>query len=502
MLKMALWIVNTVGILVIGAMIFALLAAVRMYIVDRLQRQHAIRRNFPLVGRMRYGIENLGPFLRQYLYDTDRDRLPFNRAERSWVYRAAKNLDNTAAFGSTLDLMQPGTIIFANSVFPVLEQMAEHPRPLPLGPHTPNPYLPQSIFNISGMSFGALSQPAIQALSYGAAKAGCWMDTGEGGLSPYHLEGGCDIVMQIGTAKYGVRDLQGNLSDAMLRQLAAHPQVKMFELKLSQGAKPGKGGILPAVKVTEEIAKIRGIPAGEDSISPNRHPEINNTGDLLDMIDRIRSVTGKPTGLKLALGEPAWLDELCALIKQRGERSAPDFITVDSGDGGSGAAPETLIDNMGLTLRESLPALVDKLIAHGLRERIRVIASGKLITPVNVAWALCMGADYVNSARGFLFALGCIQAMQCNKNTCPTGITTQNPKLQRGLDVELKAERVFHYVKNMQHEIEMVAHSCGVTEPRQLRRQHARMVVQGGRSVRLDELFPPVTEPLRMVDSA
>jgi glutamate synthase domain-containing protein 2 len=502
MLKMALWIVNTVGILVIGAMIFALLAAVRMYIVDRLQRQHAIRRNFPLVGRMRYGIENLGPFLRQYLYDTDRDRLPFNRAERSWVYRAAKNLDNTAAFGSTLDLMQPGTIIFANSVFPVLEQMAEHPRPLPLGPHTPNPYLPQSIFNISGMSFGALSQPAIQALSYGAAKAGCWMDTGEGGLSPYHLEGGCDIVMQIGTAKYGVRDLQGNLSDAMLRQLAAHPQVKMFELKLSQGAKPGKGGILPAVKVTEEIAKIRGIPAGEDSISPNRHPEINNTGDLLDMIDRIRSVTGKPTGLKLALGEPAWLDELCALIKQRGERSAPDFITVDSGDGGSGAAPETLIDNMGLTLRESLPALVDKLIAHGLRERIRVIASGKLITPVNVAWALCMGADYVNSARGFLFALGCIQAMQCNKNTCPTGITTQNPKLQRGLDVELKAERVYHYVKNMQHEIEMVAHSCGVTEPRQLRRQHARMVVQGGRSVRLDELFPPVTEPLRMVDSA
>jgi len=502
MLKMALWIVNTVGILVIGAMIFALLAAVRMYIVDRLQRQHAIRRNFPLVGRMRYGIENLGPFLRQYLYDTDRDRLPFNRAERSWVYRAAKNLDNTAAFGSTLDLMQPGTIIFANSVFPVLEQMAEHPRPLPLGLHTPNPYLPQSIFNISGMSFGALSQPAIQALSYGAAKAGCWMDTGEGGLSPYHLEGGCDIVMQIGTAKYGVRDLQGNLSDAMLRQLAAHPQVKMFELKLSQGAKPGKGGILPAVKVTEEIAKIRGIPAGEDSISPNRHPEINNTGDLLDMIDRIRSVTGKPTGLKLALGEPAWLDELCALIKQRGERSAPDFITVDSGDGGSGAAPETLIDNMGLTLRESLPALVDKLIAHGLRERIRVIASGKLITPVNVAWALCMGADYVNSARGFLFALGCIQAMQCNKNTCPTGITTQNPKLQRGLDVELKAERVYHYVKNMQHEIEMVAHSCGVTEPRQLRRQHARMVVQGGRSVRLDELFPPVTEPLRMVDSA
>jgi glutamate synthase domain-containing protein 2 len=502
MLEFAAWIVSAVGVLFIVAIGVLLVAAARMYIADSTQRQHTIRRNFPLIGRARYGIENLGPFLRQYLYDTDRDRLPFNRAERSWVYRAAKNLDNTAAFGSTLDLTQPGTIIFANSVFPVLEQQAEHPRSLPIGPYTANPYLPQSIFNISGMSFGALSKPAVQALSYGAAKAGCWMDTGEGGLSPYHLEGGCDIVMQIGTAKYGVRDLQGNLSDAALRQVAAYPQVKMFELKLSQGAKPGKGGILPAVKVSEEIAKIRGIPEGEDSISPNRHPEINTTGDLLDVIEHIRSVTGKPTGIKLALGEPAWLDELCMLIKQRGERCAPDFITLDSGDGGSGAAPETLIDNMGLTLREALPMLVDKLTAHGLRERVRVIASGKLITPVNVAWALCLGADYVNSARGFLFALGCIQAMQCNKNTCPTGITTQNPRLQRGLDVELKAERVSHYVKNMQHEIEMVAHSCGVTEPRQLRRQHARMVIDGGRSMRLDEMFPPASEPLRIVDSA
>ena len=221
MLEFAAWIVSAVGVLFIVAIGVLLVAAARMYIADSTQRQHTIRRNFPLIGRARYGIENLGPFLRQYLYDTDRDRLPFNRAERSWVYRAAKNLDNTAAFGSTLDLTQPGTIIFANSVFPVLEQQAEHPRSLPIGPYTANPYLPQSIFNISGMSFGALSKPAVQALSYGAAKAGCWMDTGEGGLSPYHLEGGCDIVMQIGTAKYGVRDLQGNLSDAALRQVAA-----------------------------------------------------------------------------------------------------------------------------------------------------------------------------------------------------------------------------------------------------------------------------------------
>jgi glutamate synthase domain-containing protein 2 len=493
---MAVWFVDIFGIFVLVTLIGLALGCALMFVQDRLQHHHAVRRNFPLLGRFRYGIENLGPFLRQYLFDTDRGLLPFNRAERSWVYRAAKNLDNTGAFGSTLSLMEPGTVIFANSAFPVLEALADKPQPLPIGPYCVHPYTPQSLFNISGMSFGALSQPAIQALSYGAAKAGCWLDTGEGGLAPYHLEGGCDIVMQIGTAKYGVRDLDGTLSDAKLREVAAHSQVKMFELKLSQGAKPGKGGILPAVKVSEEIARIRGIPAGQDSISPNRHPEITSTDDLLDMIERIRRITGKPTGIKLALGEPDWIDELCARIALRGAQSAPDFITLDSGDGGSGAAPETLLDNVGLSLRESLPALVDKLVAHGLRERVRVIAAGKLINPVNVAWALCMGADFVNSARGFLFALGCIQAMQCNKNTCPTGITTQNPRLQRGLDVELKAERVYHYVKNVLKEVETVAHSCGVSEPRQLRRHHARMVVANGRSVRLDQLFPAPDVPV------
>src|SRR5690606_29800022 len=302
----------------------------------------------------RYGIENLGPYLRQYLFDTDRGLLPFNRVERAWVYRASKNLDSTAAFGSTLDLTEPGTVIFANSTFPVMETQAEPARLLVIGPHCPQPYTPQSFFNISGISFGALSRPAIQALSHGAARAGCWLDTGEGGLAPFHLEGGCDIVMQIGTAKYGVRDLDGTLSETRLREIAAYPQVRMFELKLSQGAKPGKGGILPAVKVTEEIARIRGIAPGLDSISPNRHPEIADTDDLLDMIERIRHITGKPTGIKLALGDPEWIDELCARIHLRGERAAPDFITLDSGEGGTGAAPEVLLDNVGLSLRESL----------------------------------------------------------------------------------------------------------------------------------------------------
>lgn len=502
--RWAVYLINAFGIFFLVVIVGFVIGCALMWIEDRRQRQHTVRANFPLLGRFRYGIENLGPYLRQYLFDTDRGLLPFNRVERSWVYRAAKNIENTIAFGSTLDLNTPGTFVFANSTFPVLDQLAEPVAPLVIGPYTENPYTPQSFFNISGMSFGALSKPAVQALSHGAAKAGCWLDTGEGGLSPYHLEGGCDIVMQIGTAKYGVRDIDGKLSDDALRAIAAHKQVKMFELKLSQGAKPGKGGILPAAKVTEEIAKIRGIPVGEDSVSPNRHPEIKNTDELLDMVEHIRKVTGKPAGIKLAIGQPEWIDELCERIHLRGVEFAPDFITLDGGDGGTGAAPETLMDNVGLILRESLPVLIDKLTQHGLRERIRVIAAGKLINPVNVAWALCMGADFINTARGFLFSLGCIQAMQCNKNTCPTGITTQDPRLQRGLDVEVKAERVYHYATNVRKEVEMVAHACGVTEPRQFRRHHIRMVMAGGRSVPFDQLYPPAldkTEPLAVISS-
>jgi glutamate synthase domain-containing protein 2 len=265
----------------------------------------------------------------------------------------------------------------------------------------------------------------------------------------------------------------------------------MFEIKLSQGAKPGKGGILPAAKVTAEIAAIRGIPIGKTSHSPSRHPEIASTGDLLDFVARVRHITGKPTGFKLVLGEPVWLDDLCDEIRRRGIDSSPDFITVDSADGGSGAAPASLMDYVGLPIQESLPLIVDKLVEHGLRERVRVIASGKLITPADVAWALCVGADFVNSARGFMFALGCIQSMQCNKNTCVAGITTQDLRLQRGLDPVDKAERVRHYVENMVKDIGIIAHSCGVDDPRRLRREHCRVVTGFGRSVPLSEVYPP-----------
>jgi glutamate synthase domain-containing protein 2 len=451
-----------------------------------------VLRNFPLIGRFRYAFERLGEFFRQYFFAMDREELPFNRAQRGWVYRAAKNLDNTIAFGSTQDIHRPGSIIFASSLFPPLDEETRPPQPVVIGPFCREPYAARAIFNISAMSYGALSQPAVRALSMGAAQAGCWLNTGEGGLAPAHLEGGSDVVFQIGTAKYGVRHPNGALSEPRLRELAALPQIRMFEIKLSQGAKPGKGGILPAVKVTPEIAAIRGIPAGQDSLSPNRHLDIDDLDGLLDQIARIRDIGGKPVGFKTVIGSFDWLDELCSAIHRRGVDMAPDFITVDSAEGGSGAAPMPLMDGVGMLLSESLPGVVDHLEAWGLRERVKVIASGKLINPRGVAWALAVGADFVNSARGFMFALGCIQAMQCNKNTCPTGVTTHDPRLQRGLVPADKAERVAHFARNMEKEVAMIAHSCGVPDPRGLTRRHARIMVAEGRSIGLDALYPPL----------
>lgn len=467
-----------------------LVSVVVMFFVDISQTRHAVRRNYPVIGRFRYLFEHFGEFFRQYFFAMDREELPFNRSQRSWCYRAAKNLDNTMAFGSTRDLRSPGTVMFVNTPFPTLDEDAEASVPLTIGPGCRRPYSMAKIYNISGMSYGAISRPAVIALSNGARMAGCWLNTGEGGLSPYHLEGGADIVFQIGTAKYGVRDEHGKLSEERLKQVCSHEQVRMLELKLSQGAKPGKGGILPGAKVTEEISMIRGIPAGYDSISPNRHLDIESNSQLLDMIGHIRDVSGLPVGFKTVIGSHGWLDELFEEIQQRGADSAPDFITVDSADGGTGAAPMPLMDDVGLPIQESLPLVVDKLIEYGLRERVRVIASGKLITPTDVAWALCIGADFINSARGFMFALGCIQAMQCNKNTCPTGVTTHDPVLQRGLNPEDKAVRVMHYAQNMEKEVGIIAHSCGVLEPRQLRRCHARVVTHRGHSMSLEQLYP------------
>ncbi|MCP5216106.1 MAG: FMN-binding glutamate synthase family protein [Pseudomonadales bacterium] len=488
-------IANAMGIfagIFLALILLGLLCILFMYIIDRSQTKHAIRHNYPVVGRFRYMFEHLGGFFRQYFFALDREEMPFNRAERSWAYRAAKNLDTTVAFGSTRNLNIPGTVLFTNSSYPTLEEEAATPQAVIIGEGCRMPYRATSFYNISGMSFGAISKPAVLALSKGARMARCWMNTGEGGLSPYHLEGGADLVFQVGTAKYGVRTPDGKLNEDKLRELALNDRIKMFEIKMSQGAKPGKGGILPAAKVTKEVAEIRGITIAQDSISPNRHPEVDDPDSLIDLINHIRQISGKPVGIKAVLSSAQELDELFTVIAKRGVACAPDFIALDSADGGSGAAPQSLIDYMGLPLKESLPMLVDKLQEYHLRERVKVVAAGKLITPSGVAWALSIGADFVTSARGFMFALGCIQAMQCNKNTCPTGITTHDKRLQRGLDPMDKSERVKHYALNMMHEVEMIAHSCGVKEPRLLRRCHARIVGDNGLSIPLNKLYPEV----------
>jgi glutamate synthase domain-containing protein 2 len=474
-----------------------LVAVIVIVLWDLFQTEHSLLRTYPLVGHLRYIAEALGVYFRQFFYARDTEEEPFNRADRTWVYRAAKTADTTIGFGSTRNPRPIGTIYFVASPFPVLYREATETHPITIGPNCKYPYTTRSLINISAMSYGSISKNAILALSKGAKKANCWLNTGEGGISPYHLEGGCDLIAQIGTAKFGFCDENGNLSDSKLKEAAALDQVKMFEVKLSQGAKPGKGGILPASKVTPEIAKLRNVPLNKTVISPNRFLEIANSNDLLDFLYHIRQVTGKPTGFKCVLGDAKWLDDLCMEIRKKGLDYAPDFITLDGAEGGTGAAPMSLVDYMGYPIAESLPILVDKLVQYSLRERIKVIASGKLITPDMVVWALATGADLINSARGFMFALGCIQSLQCNKNTCPTGVATQNPWLEHGLDPTNKAERVYQYVKTLEHEVGIICHSCGVHEPRQLSRRHVRMVCENGTSVSLEEIYPdqvPLTQ--------
>ena len=482
----------------VGLVGIAVLAVLVFFVVDRMQTSDAIRRNYPVIGRFRHLFSALGEFFRQYFFAMDREELPFNRAQREWIKRAGEGEGNTVAFGSTRNTSVVGTPIFVNAAFPPLDNQFAGTEPMIIGPGARIPYVAQSFFNISGMSYGAISKPAVQALSRGAKEAGIWLNTGEGGLSPFHVEGGCDVVFQIGTAKYGVRTEDGHMNDEKLRKVAEHETVRMFEIKLAQGAKPGKGGILPGAKVSAEIAAIRGIREGQDSISPNRHIEVDDFGDLLDMIHHIREVTGKPVGIKTVVGAQEPLREFFDLIVQRGAECAPDFITIDGGEGGTGAAPMPLIDLVGMSVREALPMVANLRDEHGLKDRIRLVASGKLVNPGDVAWALAAGADFVTSARGFMFSLGCIQALKCNKNTCPTGITTHNPRFQKGLVVEDKYVRVARFAKEIIHEVEMIAHSVGVAEPRLMRRRHVRIMQADGRSIPMNEILPSYSPVAKM----
>jgi glutamate synthase domain-containing protein 2 len=454
-------------------------AIAAVYVHDVRQTHHTILRNFPVVGHFRYFAETWGEYMRQYQYLPDWVERPFNRLERAWIYRSAKGVSNLVSFGSE----NLPSFVFRNAAFPVLdEEKTAYPgKPIGIaeGPGASRvPFFATSFFNISGMSYGALSHAAVTALSSGARQAGIWMATGEGGVSRYHLEGGGDLVMQIGTAKYGVRDAAGNLSDERLRALTAHETVRMFEVKLAQGAKPGKGGILPGAKVSAEIAQIRGIPEGMPSISPNRHTDIGNVRELGLFVARVRDVTGRPVGVKIVAGDPGFLDEWfgdCVLHPE----GCPDYVAIDGGEGGTGAAPAALADFVGLPITQALPLVAEARARHGLTERIRIVASGKLVTPDKVAWALCMGADFVVSARGFMFSLGCIQAMKCGTGRCPTGVTAVSPRLIAGLDPADKSVRVANYAARMREDVETIAHSCGLPNATGFAPRHVTDIERG-----------------------
>ena len=479
----------TIALITLG---FLLLVVAIIAVHDLTQRKHAVTRNFPVIGHFRYFFEEMGQPLRQYFFAGDLEERPYNRVTRSWVYASAKGQNNLVGFGSQVDHNQPGRMHIVPSMYPTLTPAntteADLPRPKTIGAKRPQPYQPRRFANISGMSYGALSPNAVRALSRGAKLAECYMSTGEGSLSPYHVEGDCDVLYQIGPAKFGCRTPDGRFDDEKAAAILALPQVKMVEIKLSQGAKPGKGGMLPKEKITDEIAAIRGIPMGVDCHSPNRFEEFDDAPSLLDFIDRVRKLTGKPIGLKMVVGSTAEIDELCREMRNRGD--GPDFIAVDGNEGGSGAAPLALADYVGLPLVDALIAVDNALRREGLRDDVTVIASGKIATGGEVATHIALGADLVHIGRGFLFSIGCIQAMRCHTNTCPTGVTTQNRWLQSGLDPTDKGVRVRNYALALERDLQMITHACGLTHPSQLHRSHVVMNISPGVRKSLLELFP------------
>ncbi len=435
----------------------------------------------------------------RYFFAGDLDERPYNRVTRTWVYASAQGQSNLVGFGSQVDHNQPGRMLFVPSIYPTLARKggatADHPRPGVIGARRQQPYHPKRFANIAGMSYGALSPNAVRALSRGARMAGCYMSTGEGSLSPYHLEGDCDVLYQIGPAKFGCRTADGRFDDEKAAAILALPQVKMVEIKLAQGAKPGQGGLLPKEKITAEIAAIRGIPMGVDCQSPNRFEEFDDAPSMLDFIERVRKLTGKPIGLKMVVGSTDELDELCREIRRRGD--GPDFIAVDGAEGGSGATPLALADQVGLPLIDALVAVDNALRRAGIRHEVTVIASGKIATGGDAATHLALGADLLHIGRGFLMSIGCIQAMRCHTNACPTGVATQNRWLQAGLDPADKGVRVRNYALAIERDIQMIANSCGVTSPRQLHRGHLVMNVSPGVKKSLVELFPYSSDQFR-----
>ncbi|MEU8705062.1 FMN-binding glutamate synthase family protein [Streptomyces sp. NPDC048565] len=437
---------------------------------DLAQKKHALLRNFPVIGHARYLLETIGPELRQYIVSSNDEERPFSRDQRTWIYASAKEENNYFGFGTDNDVehIQGHAYLkqrtFAGALPDVHDPQATLPSAKVLGGPRgrARAFRPASVVNISAMSFGSLSGAAVTALNEGAALAGTLQNTGEGGLSPYHRNGG-DLVLQIGTAYFGCRDEDGTFSIDKLKDVVAGAPVKAIEIKLSQGAKPGLGGMLPGPKVTPEIAEIRGIPLGEDCASPSRHTAFSDVDSMLDFVELIATETGLPVGIKSAVGEMDFWQELAKLMA-RGDRGV-DFVTIDGGEGGTGAAPLTFADSVSLPFRMGFSRVYGTFAELGLTDDLTFIASGKLGLPENAAVAFALGADMINVAREAMLSIGCIQAQKCHTDKCPTGIATQNPRLARGIDPPSKAARAAAYLRTLRRELMKISAAVGVAHP-------------------------------------
>lgn len=481
----------------VALLVIAILVVLVAY--DLLQRQHAILRNFPIIGHFRYWLEAIGPELRQYIVTDNDEERPFSRDQRRWVYASAKRENNYFGFGSDNDMERhPGYLIIKHSTFPLpslfpgqegYDPQFRLPAAKVMGGARgrAKAFRPASVVNVSGMSFGSLSGPAVEALNRGCQIAGCLQSTGEGGVSRYHLSGG-DLIWQIGTGYFGCRDGEGRFAIQKLEEMVArHPQIRAIEIKLSQGAKPGVGGLLPRAKITREIAVIRGIPADRDCVSPAAHSAFRDADGLLDFVEAIAERTGLPVGIKSAVGDSTfWLD-LARLMNSR--TRGVDFITIDGGEGGTGAAPLAFTDHVALPFKIGFSRVRTIFHRAGLDDQVLFVGSGKLGFPEQAVFAFALGCDAINVGREAMLAIGCIQAQRCHTNHCPTGVATQHPWLVRGVDPTMKAARLANYVITLRKELTALSRACGVPHPSLISADHLELLDDryGGRTV--SELF-------------
>jgi glutamate synthase domain-containing protein 2 len=449
-----------------GVALFGALAILGTW--DVLQSRSTLRRNYPVLAHFRYGLESVGPEIRQYFIEGDTAEVPFSRQQRALVYQRAKGVSDVVPFGSQQDVYGVDYEWINHSMAPASVDL--HDFRVVIGAETAQPYS-ASVFNISAMSFGSLSANAVRALNEGARRGNFYHDTGEGSISPYHREKGGDLVWEIGSGYFGCRDEHGRFNEARFIENAHSPQVKMIELKLSQGAKPGHGGVLPAAKVSAEISATRGVPMGHDCVSPAKHSAFSTPVELLQFVARLRELSGgKPTGFKLAIGHPWEWFGIAKAMRETG--LLPDFIVVDGAEGGTGAAPAEFIDHVGVPMHEALLLVHNTLVGLNLRDRIRIGAAGKVISAFDIARTMAMGADWCNAARGFMFALGCIQSQSCHNDRCPTGVATQDPKRWNHLDVPDKSVRVQQFHDNTLKALRDMLCAAGLEHPQQLGPEH------------------------------